>query len=81
MEYSSKKGFFRNIVVRKSISEDKLLIELITSSKGLKEFKPDDFVKKILSIHKKRIEGIIHTINDNISDRVDYKNKIKYIIW
>lgn len=76
-----KKGFFRNIVVRKSISEDKLLIELITSSKGLKEFNPDDFVKKILSIHKKRIEGIIHTINDNISDRVDYKKTKSNILF
>ena len=54
MEYSSKKGFFRNIVVRKSISEDKLLIELITSSKGLKEFNPDDFCKKnIINSQKK----------------------------
>ena len=39
------------------------------------------FVKKILSIHKKRIEGIIHTINDNISDRVDYKKTKSNILF
>ena len=67
--------------MRKSISEDKLLIELITSSKGLKEFNPDDFVKKYYQFTKKRIEGIIHTINDNISDRVDYKKTKSNILF
>ncbi|OUV55109.1 MAG: 23S rRNA (uracil(1939)-C(5))-methyltransferase RlmD [Flavobacteriales bacterium TMED113] len=67
-----KKGFFRNLVVRKSIINNNFLIELITSSENEKKFKKNDFCEKILNLHPNRIEGIIHTINDNISDRVDY---------
>jgi len=67
-----KKGFFRNLVVRKSIINNNFLIELITSSENITKFKPDEFSKKILELHPNRITGIIHTINDNISDRVDY---------
>ena len=67
-----KKGFFRNLVVRKSIINNNFLIELITSSENIKKFNSKDFCKKILKLHPSRIEGIIHTINDNISDRVDY---------
>lgn len=67
-----KKGFFRNLVVRKSIKNNNFLVELITSSENLKKFKRNDFCQKILNLHSNRIEGIIHTINDNISDRVDY---------
>ena len=67
-----KKGFFRNLVVRKSVLNNNFLIELITSSENIKKFKPKEFCQKILNLHPNRIEGIIHTINDNISDRVDY---------
>ena len=72
MEYSTEKRFFRNLVVRKSVLNNNFLIELITSSENIKKFKPKEFCKKILNLHPNRIEGIIHTINDNISDRVDY---------
>ena len=71
-----KKGFYRNLVVRKSIVNNNFLVELITSSENLKNFQPNDFCEKILSLHPNRIEGIIHTINDNVSDRVDY-SKVK----
>ena len=37
--------------------------------------------KKILSIHQSRIHGIIHTINDNISDRVDYSKTESNILF
>ena len=67
-----KKGFFRNLVVRKSVLNNNFLIELITSSENIKKFKSNEFCQKILKLHPNRIEGIIHTINDNISDRVDY---------
>ena len=67
-----KKGFFRNLNIRKSYQENKLLIELVTSSEQLKKFCKKSFVKKILDMHQDRIEGIIHTVNDNISDRIDY---------
>ena len=69
-----KKGFFRNLNVRKSYQENKLLIELVTSSEQLEKFNKKRFVAKILDIHNDRVGGIIHTINDNISDRIDYNN-------
>ena len=71
-----KKGFFRNLVVRKSIVNNNFLIELVTSSENLNKFSTSDFHQKLLELHPKRIDGIIHTINDNISDRIDYK-KVK----
>jgi len=67
-----KKGFFRNLVVRKSIINNNFLVELITSSENIKKFKSNEFCEKIINLHQNRIEGIIHTINDNISDRLDY---------
>jgi len=76
-----KKGFFRNLNVRKSYKDNKLLIELVTSSDGIKEFDTDSFVKKILTLHKDRIEGIIHTINDDVSDRINYKKVKSQIIF
>ena len=68
-----KKGFFRNLNVRKSYKDDKLLIELVTSSQGIEKFSSNCFTNKIIELHGKRIEGIIHTVNDNISDRINYE--------
>ena len=73
-----KKGFFRNLNIRKSYKENKLLIELVTSSNQLEKFNVKNFANKVLELHKNRVEGIIHTVNDNISDRIDY-NKVKSI--
>ena len=50
-----KKGFFRNLNVRKSYKTNKLLVELVTSSNNLREFKCKDFSRKIIDIHKDRI--------------------------
>ena len=71
-----KKGFFRNLNVRKSYKEEKLLIELVTSSKDLKKFDSDLFKQMILSTFKNKISGIIHSVNDDVSDRLNYE-KIK----
>tara|TARA_B100000579_G_scaffold382693_1_gene352018 strand:+ start:2866 stop:4320 length:1455 start_codon:yes stop_codon:yes gene_type:complete len=76
-----KKGFFRNLNVRKSYKDDKLLIEIVTSSININKFNPDLFIKKILELHEKRIEGIIHTINNDISDRINYKNVVSRLIY
>ena len=76
-----KKGFFRNLIVRKSIANDNFLVELITSSENLKKFKTNEFCQKILNLHPNRIEGIIHTINDNISDRLDYSKVTSNLLF
>ena len=76
-----KKGFFRNLNVRKSYKDDKLLVELVTSSNQLNKFNTEDFVAKILSLHNDRIEGIIHTINDDISDRINYEKAHSKLVF
>jgi len=66
-----KEGFFRHIVVRKSYHNDQFLINLVTTSTNLSEFKTQEFVDLLLHLFGKRVAGIIHTINDEIGDRVD----------
>lgn len=69
-----KHGFFRHIVVRKSFYQDKLLINLVTSSEGLKNFNKNviaDFLKEKLG---DRLAGLQHTVNDNVADRAKIEN-------
>ena len=69
-----KEGFFRHIVVRKSFYQNKLLINLVTSSQGIKEFDSaacGAFLKDNLG---DRIAGFQHTINDNVADRAKIEN-------
>ncbi len=69
-----KEGFFRHIVVRKSFSEDKLLVNLVTSSDGIQSFDRAAFVEFLVSNLGDRIAGIQHTINDNVADRAKIEN-------
>ena len=70
----AKTGFFRHIVVRKSFHQDKLLINLVTSSEGLKKFNVNvisNFLREKLGA---RLAGLQHTINDNVADRSKIEN-------
>lgn len=69
-----KTGFFRHIVVRKSFQQNQLLINLVTSSEGLKHFDRTAFVNFIINGLGERIAGIQHTINDNVADRAKIEN-------
>ncbi len=69
-----KHGFFRHIVVRKSFHEDKLLINLVTSSEGLEDFDVQAFGEKLQELLPGRIAGFQHTINDNVADRAKIEN-------
>ena len=69
-----KTGFFRHIVVRKSFYQDKLLINLVTSSEGVEDFNSkavSDFLVEKLG---DRLAGFQHTINDNVADRAKIEN-------
>lgn len=69
-----KTGFFRHIVVRKSFYQNKLLINLVTSSEGVEEFNSkvvSDFLEEKLG---DRLAGFQHTINDNVADRAKIEN-------
>ncbi len=69
-----KKGFFRHIVVRKSFDQDKLLINLVTSSQGIKKFDLEATGKFLQEHMGDRIAGFQHTVNDNVADRAKIEN-------
>lgn len=69
-----KEGFFRHIVVRKSFYENKLLVNLVTSSQGIEKFDVQsigDFLQEKMG---HRIAGFQHTVNDNVADRAKIEN-------
>jgi len=69
-----KEGFFRHIVVRKSFHEDQLLINLVTSSQGIKDFDLAAVGKFLQEKMGDRIAGFQHTVNDNVADRAKIEN-------
>jgi 23S rRNA (uracil1939-C5)-methyltransferase len=69
-----KTGFFRHFVVRKSFFEDKLLINLVTSSEGIEKFDVQALSKLLQEILGERLAGFQHTVNDNVADRAKIEN-------
>jgi 23S rRNA (uracil-5-)-methyltransferase RumA len=69
-----KTGFFRHFVVRKSFFEDKLLINLVTSSEGIEKFDVQALSNLLQEILGERLAGFQHTINDNVADRAKIEN-------
>ncbi|MBU5427003.1 23S rRNA (uracil(1939)-C(5))-methyltransferase RlmD [Tissierella pigra] len=62
-------GFLRHLVVRKALSTGEILVNLVTSSQ--EELNKEDFINKLNEISTiGKITGIIHTINDGLSDVV-----------
>lgn len=62
-------GFFKNLVVRKSFSQDRFLFNLITGPNEDGVFNPKDFVEKCREIYGERIKGIWHAVNASTGDR------------
>lgn len=69
-----KTGFFRHIVVRKSFDQNQLLLNLVTSSVGLKKFDSSILVNFLKEKLGDRLAGIQHTVNDNVADRSKIEN-------
>ncbi len=76
-----KRGFFRHIVVRKSFFQNKLLINIVTSSVGLDYFKTDDLVFYLKNKLGERLAGLQHTVNDNIADRSKIENGTCFLLY
>ena len=76
-----KHGFFRHIVVRKSFAEDKLLLNLVTSSEGRKSFDAAAFGKFLQELMGDRIAGLWHTVNDNVADRAKIENGTSVLLF
>jgi 23S rRNA (uracil-5-)-methyltransferase RumA len=76
-----KKGFFRHLVVRKSFHQNQLLVNLVTSSEGLKNFDVVAAGNFLKSLYGSRIAGFQHTVNDNIADRAKIENGTWHLIF
>jgi len=68
--HPKKEGFFRFLTVRKSYANNGLLLNLVTSSKGLDKFDLQGFSAFLQDLLGVRLHGFLHTINDDIGDRV-----------
>ena len=74
-----RKGFFRFFVVRKSVDTGGLLINLVTTSDS--PLDRDGFIKLLLDLWGDRVEGILHTINDDVGERVEAREGQSEIIF
>lgn len=64
-----KEGFFRFLVVSKSFAQNRLLVNLVTTSNGLEHFNASLVLNVVQQILGERLAGFIHTVNDSVSDR------------
>lgn len=69
-----RSGFFRFLVVRRSLSEDRFLINLVTTSDGLEQFDAADFNHRLQEKLGDRLAGFIHTLNDDKGERVETRD-------
>ncbi len=76
-----KEGFFRHIVVRKSFDQDQLLLHIVTSSAGIKQFDKAAVVAFLKAKLGKRLAGVWHTINDNVADRAKIENGTSELLY
>ncbi|MFW5649611.1 MAG: 23S rRNA (uracil(1939)-C(5))-methyltransferase RlmD [Candidatus Alkaliphilus sp. MAG34] len=73
LHYNKKthKGFLRHLVVRKALSTEEILINIVTSSQG--QLDRENFVSNIIEksgMLTGKVVGILHTVNDSLSDVV-----------
>jgi 23S rRNA (uracil-5-)-methyltransferase RumA len=64
-----REGFFRFLVVRKSVQSNELLFNLVTTSYELAKFDMEGFVSLFKELFGDRLAGILHSINDEVGDR------------
>lgn len=69
------KGFFRNLVVRKSFAENAYLINLVTSSQNVEKFDPVAFSDFVNKTYGEKLKGLFWTISDHPGDPVNKYEK------
>jgi 23S rRNA (uracil-5-)-methyltransferase RumA len=74
-----REGFFRFLVVRKSYADDGLLVNLVTTSDAPLDER--GFVDLIRGIWGDRVQGILHTVNDDKGERVEAREGMSRVIW
>lgn len=64
------KGMMRNLIIRKGVRTEELLINIVTSSEP--GFDEEAFLQMLLDLGtNNRIVGILRTVNDNLADAVN----------
>lgn len=63
-------GFLRHCVIRKALSTGEILVNLVTSSQD--SLNEEEFLNELIKLEdlKGNITGVLHTINDGLSDTV-----------
>mgnify|MGYP002631257014 FL=1 len=74
-------GFYRFLVVRKSIADNTLLFNLVTSSADIDQFPREAFIVKMQELFGERIAGILHSVNDNTGERVESREGSSELIF
>ena len=65
----SHKGYLRNLVVRKGINTNELMVNIVTSSQ--EDFDMTEYTEMLLNLEiEAEIVSILHTINDGLADAV-----------
>lgn len=64
-----REGFFKNLIARKSFSQDQIMLSLVTGVDGDNAFDSAAFVQECLHIFGKRISGIFQAVNESTGDR------------
>lgn len=75
-----REGFFRFLVVRRSLTADRLLVNLVTTSHGLERFDVNAFGEWLAEQLGDRLAGFIHTLNDDTGERVEAREGASTLI-
>lgn len=65
-----REGFFRFFVVRKSMLDNGLLMNLVTTSDPEGKFNVPAFIEKLKELWGDRVKGVLHSVNDDQGERV-----------
>lgn len=74
-------GFCRFLTVRKSFSNDTLLINFTSSGSQLNDFDTEEFTRLIHDILGSRLQGLVHTVNEDPGDRPKTTEGVQKILY
>lgn len=76
-----REGFFRFLAVRKSRHSGGLLANLVTTSSGIEEFDIEGFKDLLRAKWGARLEGLLHTVNDDTGERVEARDGQRRLVF
>lgn len=73
-------GFYRIFQIKKSYFDNSFLINLSTTLDGVERFSLKDLYNFLSQLFPNRVTGLIHSINDSVSDRMSLAEQQKEVI-